>query len=997
MKLTKPIKHQGLQSTQKVRQGEGEGYADYVPKKYLINYMNKFVIVFLLLPFLSFSQITVVNNPQKGSAYFPIVSKASSASIVYSNSENILVEKASEFLASDIEKVTGKKPEISSSGKTGNRNTIIIGTVGKNPLINELVAKKKLDISPIVNQWERFIIQTIDNPFPGVTQALVIVGSDRRGAAFGVFTLSEKMGVSPWYWWADAPVKKNGSVFLKKGRYLSDGPAVKYRGIFINDESPAFRNWANEKFGGINHKCYEKIFELLLRNKANFLWPSMWLPTMFNVDDPLNPKTADEFGIVMSTSHHEPMMRAHNEWSLFKGGSWNYKTNKDKLQQFWRGGIKRMGNYESVVTVGMRGDGDEGMSEETAVDLLQTVIKDQREIIADVTGKPAEKTPQLWAIYKEVQDYYDKGMQVDNDITILFSDDNWGNIRYLPKKKDLNHAGGYGMYYHFDYVGAPVSYRWLNVTQIERVWEQMKLTYEHGVNTIWIANVGDIKPMELPTSFFLDYAWNPKSIEAAGLSTYYQDWSKQQFGDNHAKEIAGLLALYTKFNSRRIPEMLTPATYSLENYREADRVVEDYKRLVETARNIYQQLPNSYRSAFYQLVLSPIELSSNLNEMYICAAKNKLYASQGRASANIYAEKVKELFSKDAELTGQFHKDLEGGKWNHMMSQTHMGYTSWNHPRTNVTPPVSYIKPDTIAKLGFMVEYGPAPAWGGFSVEANPLFSNSFIDFDPVNKQSYYLEIFNMGQKKLNYEVEPKNDWITLSKTKGDIQYDEKVYVSINWDKAPKGKAIGSILIKGAGMTYIVRVPIRNSLPIVSGFVENNGVVAIEASNYTKKVDSKDIRWTVVPNLGRTNSSMIIEPVTAARQTPGGNSPRVEYEFSIFDKGDLTIEAFLSPTQDFKKQDGLRFAISIDEEAPKIVNMNEGEIKPDYEYAEWWAQSVADHIKIKRSSHKGISPGKHTLKIWMVDPGIVFQKFVINRGGLRSSYLGPTESTYIRP
>ncbi|WP_207534538.1 glycosyl hydrolase 115 family protein [Desertivirga arenae] len=958
--------------------------------------MNKFVTLLLLLPYLSYSQIIISNKHQKAATHFSIVDEASPATIIYSDSENILVRKSAEFLAGDIEKVAGTKPAISASGTAKNGNPIIIGTVGNNPLINQLVTNKKLDVSPITNQWERFIIQTVDNPFPGVKQALVIVGSDRRGAAYGVFTLSEKMGVSPWYWWADAPVKKNDAVFLKKGRYVSDGPAVKYRGIFINDESPAFRYWAFEKFGGINHKCYEKIFELLLRNKANFLWPSMWLPTMFYVDDPLNPKVADEFGIVMSTSHHEPMTRAHNEWSMFKGGAWNYQTNKEKLQEFWRGGIKRMGNYESVVTVGMRGDGDEGMAEETAVELLQTVIKDQRAIIAEVTGKPAKKTPQLWAIYKEVQDYYDKGMRVDDDITVLFSDDNWGNIRYLPKKKDLSHPGGYGMYYHFDYVGAPVSYRWLNVTQIERVWEQMKLTYEHGVNTIWIANVGDIKPMELPISFFMDYAWNPKSIQAGDLTKYYQNWSRQQFGELHSREIAHLLALYSKYNSRRVPEMLSPDTYSLDNYREADRIVEEYQTLVKKSRNIYQQLPASHKSAFYQLVLSPIELSCNVNEMYVAAAKNKMYANQGRASANMYAEKVKELFNKDLELTRQFHEELENGKWNHMMSQTHMGYTSWNHPRVNVMPAVTNIRTNPKAQLGYAIEYGPAPAWGGFSVEADPLFSTTFAKFDAINKQSYYLDIFNMGDQSLNYSIETQNDWIILSKSSGTIPYDERVYVGINWDKVPKGEATGTLLIKGAGKEYAVKVPVRNNLAKAAGFVENNGIVSFEAANYSKKVDSKDVQWTVVPNLGRTGSSVIIEPVTASRQTPGANSIRLEYEFTIFDGGDLSIDAFLSPTQDFKKQDGLRYAISIDDEAPQIINMNEGEIKPDYEYADWWSKSVADHVKIKRSHHKA-SAGKHTLKVWAVDPGIVFQKFVISRGRLKPSYLGPPESIYIKP
>ncbi len=957
----------------------------------------KFILIALaLFPLLSFSQITISGKIEKKSNYFSIVDKTLPALIIYDDSENILVKKSSVFLADDIEKVTGKRPVVSSIDKNvKEENVIIIGTVGNNALINQLVAKGKLNVDPIKSQWERFIIQTIEKPFPGIKNALVIVGSDRRGAAFGVFTLSEKMGVSPWYWWADAPVKKNDELYLEKCLYISKGPAVKYRGIFINDESPAFRYWAFEKFGGINHKCYEKICELLLRNKANFLWPSMWLPTMFNVDDALNPKTADEFGIVVSTSHHEPMMRAHNEWSLFNKGVWNYKTNKDNLNEFWRGGIERMGNYESVVTVGMRGDGDEGMSENTAVDLLKTIIKDQREIIADVTGKPAEKTPQVWAIYKEVQDYYDKGMRVDDDITILFSDDNWGNIRYLPKKQDLNRKGGYGMYYHFDFVGGPVSYRWLNVTQIERVWEQMKLTYEYGLNKLWIANVGDIKPMELPISFFLDYAWDPNSIQAKDIPEYYINWATQQFGDEFAAEIAEILSLYTKYNARRTPEMLTPDTYSIENYREADRVVDEYNELTEKSRKIYNQLPEVYKPSFYQLVLSPVEMSSNVTEMYVSAGKNKYYGERGAASANYYAEKVKNLFEKDVELTKEYHA-LEGGKWNHMMSQTHIGYTYWNHPPLNMMPAVSYVQLPKTAELGYLLEYGSRPVWGWIDVEADWDFNRSFQLFDPVNNQNYYIDIINRGQDMLSYTVKARENWIKLSKEQGTTLYNEKVYISIDWDKAPKGNISGEIVISGSGKEYTVKVPIKNEQQTITGFAENNGIVAFEAANYTKKTDTKDAYWTVVPNLGRTGSSVIIEPVTAERKIPGTNSPELEYEFTLFESGNLNINTYLSPTQDFKKQGGLKYAIAIDNEEPQIINMNEGEIKPDYEYADWWTKSVADHIKIKVSKHKIDNPGKHTLKLWMVDPGIVIQRFVIDAGKSKPSYLGPLESKYYR-
>ncbi len=913
------------------------------------------------------------------------------ATILYDTADYALVKKSAEFLAGDIRKVTGKKPDIITSDNSLKSNLIIVATIGNNRLIDQLIADKKLKVDAIRDQWERFIIQTVEAPFPGVKQALVIVGSDRRGAAYGVFSLSKEIGVSPWYWWADVPAKKSDELFIGKARYVSNAPSVKYRGIFINDEAPALRNWAEEKFGGFNHKFYEKVFELILRNKGNYLWPAMWLPTAFFTDDPENIRLADEYGIVVSTSHHEPMMRAHAEWGQFNGGAWNYKTNKEKLQEFWRGGIERMGNNESVVTVGMRGDGDEAMSEETAVDLLQNIITDQRGIIADVTGKPAEQTPQVWAIYKEVQDYYDKGMRVNDDILVLLCDDNWGNIRILPKKKDLDHTGGYGIYYHFDFVGGPVSYRWLNVTQIERVWEQMNLAYQWGVKDLWIVNVGDIKPMELPISFFLDFAWNTDAIRANDLPDYYVNWAEQQFGKKYAGEIAEILSLYTKYNARRTPEMLTPGTYSLVNYREADNIVEEYNQLLDKSKNIYNELPESYKAAFYQLVLSPVELCSNLNEMYVAAGKNSLYAEQSRASANYYAGKVKELFDRDAELTNDFHTKLKDGKWNHMMSQTHIGYTSWNNPPVNKMPAISYIQLPDNASLGYVVEYGKNRPWarGG-------LYSNMFASFDPFNNQTYYVELFNKGNKTLNYTVEAKNDWIKLSREKGSIQFDEKVYVSIDWDKAPKGCDTGKIVVAGAGMEFTVSVPVRNDLPDASGFIENNGVVSIEAAHFTKKYDSKDISWTIIPNMGRTYSSVTAAPANAERQVPGNKTPRLEYEFTVFDKGELKIETYLSPTLNYKKNEGLKYAIAIDDEEPQLINMHEGETQPDWEYPEWWNNSVTDHIKKKVSVHTVSKPGKHTLKVWMVDPGVVFQKFVIDAGGLKPSYLGPPESACVK-
>ncbi|MDX1543610.1 MAG: glycosyl hydrolase 115 family protein [Christiangramia sp.] len=955
--------------------------------------MKNLRFLLMVLPTLLFSQIKVSEHLSNPKQQFAIVDNISTAQILYDSSDEELIGRSAAFLADDIEKVTGRKPEILSSREETKNNLILIGTAENSILMEELIETGKLDVDEIRGEWERFIIKTVENPYPGVDQALVIVGSDKRGAAYGVFTLSKEIGVSPWYWWADSPVSKKDRLFIDKGRYVSDAPSVKYRGIFINDEAPALSNWAKEKFGGFNHQFYEKVFELILRNKGNYLWPAMWRPSVFATDDPENLRLADEYGIVISTTHHEPMMRYHEEWSRYNGGEWNYQTNKEKLQEFWRGGIERMGDYESVVTLGMRGDGDEAMGEGTAVDLLKTIIADQRDIIEDVTEKPAEETPQVWALYKEVQDYYDKGMRVDDDILILFTDDNWGNVRILPKKEDMDHKGGYGMYYHFDFVGGPVSYKYLNVTQIERVWEQMKLTYEWGVDELWIVNVGDIKPMELPISFFLDFAWDA-DMEATDLPDYYRDWAAQQFGEEYAQEIAEIIAKYTKYSARRTPEMLKPDTYSLVNYREADRIIEEYDQLLHRSRGIYEKLPDSHKPAFYQLVLYPVEISSNLNEMYVAAAKNELYARQNRASTNLYADKVKEKFFKDEQLTKYYHDTLADGKWNHMMAQTHIGYTSWNEPPVNRMPEITYIQTPTSPGIGYVIEDGVSSArWsrGG-------LYSRSFSPFDPINDQEKFVEIFNRGQQELNYTIEPKNDWIKVNSRQGTVQYEEKVLVSIDWSKVPSDTKVGEIVLKGAGEEFTVEVPLRQDLPkIASGFVENNGVVSIEAANYSKKVDSEGISWTVIPNMGRTGSSVIVEPVNAERQEQGEGTPRLEYEFTVFDEGELKIDTYVSPTLNFKKNEGLKYAIAIDDEEPQIINIHDGDTIPDWEYPDWWNKSVTDHIRIKQSVHDSIQPGKHILKIWMVDPGVVFQKFVLDAGGLKSSYLGPPESLYLNP
>ncbi len=610
------------------------------------------------------------------------------ACIVVDSQDHALVKRSAELLQADIASVTGYQTPILNKKSTGFKTHIIIGSLDKSVIIQEL-SKRHVEISrDLKNKWEAYRIQSIQ-------QDLIITGSDRRGTAYGIFELSKQIGVSPWYWWADVPVQQHTSVYINPKVVIADAPKVKYRGIFINDEAPALSGWTKEKFGGFNHLFYEKVFELLLRLKANYLWPAMW-GNAFYYDDSLNIKMADEYGIVIGTSHHEPLMRAHEEWKYEgKGAKWNYDSTESGLQAFWKKGMERAWN-EKIVTVGMRGDGDEPMSRETATALLERIVKDQRKIIADITGKPAEQTPQLWALYKEVQDYYDKGMRVPDDVTLLLCDDNWGNLRKLPKTSDKKRKGGYGIYYHFDYVGGPRNYKWLNTNPLPRIWEQMNLAWEYDVKNIWIVNVGDIKPMELPISFFLDYAWNPERISEKDIQSYTNNWAASQFGPDYAREIGELLAQYAKINGRRKPELLDATTYSF-NFEEWPSVVKQYKQLYEQAEHIRQQLPARYHDAFFQLVLHPIKACSNLHDMYYHVALNREAYQQKSAITNHYANTVQQLYLTDSLITLEYHR-MNNGKWNHMMSQTHIGYTYWQQPIRQRMPLVKYVPADSIAE-----------------------------------------------------------------------------------------------------------------------------------------------------------------------------------------------------------------------------------------------------------------------------------------------------------
>lgn len=893
------------------------------------------------------------------------------------------VVRVAKHLRTDIARVSNVAPELAIDAIPNAKEFVVIGTLGKNALLERLVRDKKLDVNGIAGKWETFLIQVIDKPLPNVDRILLIAGSDKRGTIYGMYDLAAQIGVSPWHWWADVPTKKKSALYVLPGRHTRGEPAVKYRGIFINDENPALLGWVNKTFGGFNHQFYEKVFELILRLKGNFLWPAMWGKAFYD-DDSLNAPLADEYGVVISTSHHEPMMRAHVEWQRYGSGPWNYEKNEAKLREFWTAGIKRMKNYESIVTLAMRGDGDEPMTEAANVALLQRIVKDQREILAEVTRKNVTSIPQVWALYKEVQEYYDKGMRVPEDVTLLLCDDNWGNIRKLPQRDEKPRPGGYGIYYHYDYVGGPRNYKWLNTNQISRVWEQMHLAYRYGANRIWIVNVGDIKPMEFPIEFFLDYAWNPEQWPAESLPEYTRLWAERQFGAEHSKDIAEILNQYTKFNSRRKPELLAPNTYSLVDYREAETVVAEYNELAARAQRISDSLPAEYKDAFYQLVLHPVQACVNLNELYVSAGKNRLYAQQGRAATNQLAEKAKALFKRDAEITHYYNNVMVNGKWAHMMDQTHIGYTYWQQPDGNVMPAVQTIALPTAAEMGVVIE-GSAHWWPNEKSEA------VLPEFDPYHQQTYFIEIFNRGQTPFEYSVQAGEPWVKINKATGRIETEERLWISVDWKQASSGKRRVPITVTGPNNSRVVIQAVINnpSSPKrdeITGFVESNGYVSIEAEHFTRAVEPSPIKWQHIPDLGRTLSAMTTLPVTSPPQTPEGNGTRLEYQVHFFSKGEVQVKAYLSPTLNFHNNQGLRYAISFDDAPPQIVNMHANKTFQD------WEESVRNNVTVAASKHVLEEAGKHVLKFWMVDAGVVLQKLVIETGEVKASYLGPPES-----
>ena len=734
---------------------------------------------------------------------FPIFADKKAVSIVLSGEDYSQVIRAAKDLGEDVKRVTGTASSVETDGKV-RPGVILVGTIGKSPLIDGLVKENKLNVDAIKGKWESYLIQA-------TSDALIIAGSDKRGTIYGIYEVSKRIGVSPWYWWADVPVVHSDVLIAKPGTYVQGPPKVKYRGIFINDEDPSFGGWCRANYGGINSKMYAHMFELILRLKGNYLWPAMW-GKAFNEDDPLNPVVADEYGVVMGTSHHEPLMRNQQEWTKRSRqlGEWNYRQNGDNMRKFWLEGLKRNAKYDNMPTVGLRGDGDlpldPGANFDSNKELLYQIFHDQRELIRDAYGRDPATVPQIWVVFNEIVQFYNRGVRPPDDVIMAICDSNFGYLLQLPAEEDRKRPESLGLYYHIDMNGGPWNDRWISTRPIPQIWHQLYLAYQYGMRGLWIINVGDLKPKEAEIDFILDYAWDPDRIPFDKIGRWMENWCRTIFPAEHAKECADLISEYIRLNYIRKPELQQTGIWSAVNYDEADSFAAEWQKIADRAEALKAKMPAEYADAFYQLVYYPVVAGAGTAQIYTELAKADQFAKQGRASAAASLRKAQELFEKDKLLSDYYNSaEMTGGKWKNMMSDKHIGYTQWSMPRDNSLPRISQMpKPLDEPSLGVVVEGTDKAA--PYQVQALTLPT-----FDSLTDQTYPVTLFNRSDKgRIECHLSATTPSIKLSREDVVVEgaNDEVVYVSIDWDRVPTGGAASSFSITAPGME-LVRVTVK--------------------------------------------------------------------------------------------------------------------------------------------------------------------------------------------
>ncbi|MBN1308520.1 MAG: glycosyl hydrolase 115 family protein [Chitinispirillaceae bacterium] len=949
---------------------------------------NKYLLTVLAVLYLGIASI-----PARGvSEYVTTTYTTGDVRLVYDNAASDIYVAANEppavvrcvkDLAADIQRVTGKLPAIKNSSTGLSAHAIIVGTLDNSALIKSLVSDGKINVTEVQGQWETFQVQTVANPVTGVDMALVIAGSDRRGAVYGMYDVSENIGVSPWYWFADVAPMEQTNLVVTGGTKSRESPSVKYRAIFINDEDWGIRPWSVNTYAkadggtGLGPTTYRRVFELLLRLKANHIWPAMHQKaTPFNYY-PENKLVADTFGIVMGSTHIEPLLRnctAGTEWANEGTGDFNYQTNAANVYSFWEKRIIENGKYENVYTMGKRGSDDQAMPEggstSEKVAILEKIFADQRKILKEHVNADLSKVPQIFIPYKEVLTLYYANLVVPDDIIIGWVDDNHGYIRSLSNVTEQARSGGSGVYYHISYWGSPADYLWLCSTPPSLVWAELNKAWEYKARNVWVVNVGDIKPAEIGMEMFLSMAWDISVCTAGNVKQRMQHIAERDFGASDAPEIADILEGYFRLGYARKPEHMNETLFSIANYGdEAQKRLDDYAALEQRATAVYNTMASDLKPAFYQKVLYPLRGAMLMNQKFIYAQKSNFYADQKRASAASYGSLAKKAYDAIQTETSYYNQTMSSGKWNRIMSSNPRGLAVFN------APSVSNYSGSGSASLNVYCEGGSAttlPSISGY------------------NRDSAYIDLYNTGTGTIDWSTTTSAAWIRLSESSGSFSGDTRVWVSVDWNSVPTGTSLsGSISITGGGATKTVAVPIFNpASPArneVTGFMESNKYISMEAEHFSRVTDRQSAGWRIVGGLGRTGDGVMVLPTTLAAITTASalqsSSPVMEYDFYTFTTGNATIRVYSLPNQSVGRDELMRYAVAIDNGSPQIVDVGGS-----------WDVCVLQAARIGNTSVSLSTTGRHMLKVWMVDPGLVVDKIVIDFGGVKASYFGPPES-----
>ncbi|KAK5995014.1 hypothetical protein PT974_03404 [Cladobotryum mycophilum] len=889
-----------------------------------------------------------------------------------------------------------------------------------NPLVKRRPASPpsahgKIDTSRIEGKWESWLTTCVHEPFEGYDDALVIAGSDKRGTIFGIYSLSEQIGISPWHWWADVPPKKRQQIFALPVTTSNGEPSVKFRGIFINDECPGMDSWVHERFGpNFDANLYHYIFELLLRLKANFMWPAMWRGypypgRSFFVDDPKNQELADTYGIVMGTSHHEPMQRAMNEWSTTQPeGTWNWDTNKEKVTQYFEDGAKRAVPYESYFTMGMRGEGDVPITGSDPVKILTDVLATQRNIIKKNYGNE-DGVLQLMALYNEVQGYYDRGLKIPDDVTLLFADDNFGTIRQVPTDEEKKRSGGSGYYYHFQYTGYPRCYRWINSNTLGKALHQLQLAHHAGANRIWVFNVGDLKPVEIPMSFAFDVAWNINSVTAISIPQYFEQLATREFGDEYASRIAQSWYNFNKLVALRKQDHIDLDTFIIQKYHESDNIVARWKKLLVETQAIYSHLDEAHRSAFFQLVLHPVKASYIFTELRVTQYTNQLFAKQRRNTTNVMLKKSIALLDADHDLFEEFNS-ISDGKWNLILRQPHYGYgPTGAEPSRNMIDGLCYVQTredsnPSVGHMGIAVEGIEGINPGHINEDSDRTHpSRSFLEpgvtlpfITPYGEQTRYFEVFHRGTQEFSWEARPQYKWIKLSQHQGHLNPrddDIRVIVTIDWTSVPTNFDQNVFIeIVGTRDGYEkVHLTVRNSRvpPDFEGFVEESGHLAIDAASLI------NAPYVHLPALGRPIIGAITLPFDTDFSKPD-DIPFLRYPVYVFSEHDNTnLELQFNMTLETDRQNKMQYDVRWDGGQIKTYRLTEDEAN-DRDYPKNWATAVMDGVWKKGHNLGKVTKGGHTIEVRLRNNNMCLEKLIFDLGDLRYTYLGPPQSDYVK-